>query len=104
MSRGIRTVAVIIGAVLFAGLLWGVVGIAERWFRGQLPQGEWWHLLLAIPAIGVVALAFEALGEGIGHAFGINKPGTPKWKEYLGILAIIGAVVAILVVLYMVRA
>ncbi|MFN5028710.1 MAG: hypothetical protein ACK5D9_06185 [Burkholderiales bacterium] len=104
MTRGIQIAAIIIGAILFSGLIWGAFAIVETWLvRGELPKGEWWHFVVAIPIIGVVALAFEALGAGIGHAFGINKPGTPKWKEYLGVVTTVAAIVALLVIFKLVR-
>ena len=84
MGRIAKLALVVIGAIILSGLIWGGFMVAENWLvSGNLPQGTWWQLLLAIPIIGVVALLFEGLGEVIGRIFGINEPGTPKWKEYL---------------------
>jgi hypothetical protein len=95
---------VVAAVILFTGLLWGTIGVVDNWLiRGELPQGEWWRFLIAVPVVGIIALAIEALGSGIGKVFGINEPNTPRWKEYLGVLAIVATVITILVVLELLR-
>jgi len=104
MSRGILIAAIIIGAILFSGLLYGAFGVAYAWLvHGELPKGEWWHFAVAIPIIGIVALSFEAVGEGIRHAFGAHKPRAPKWREALAVVTIIAAAIGILVTCKLLR-
>jgi hypothetical protein len=104
MTRGLQIVVLLISIVLLGGLLWSVIGAVQHWLiHGEVPQGEWWQFLVAIPIIGVVALTFEAYGEVIGRLFGINKPSTPKWMEYLGVLTIVVSVIAVLVIFSMTR-
>lgn len=98
MSRGLRIAGILVAGVLLSGAIWLAIGILERWlFRGELPQGPWWRFVAAIPIMGAVALVFEGIGEAVGHAFGINKSGTPKWKEYLGVFTILAVVFGLIV-------
>ena len=104
MSRRMQIAAIVIGAILFTGLFSGAFGIAETWLvRGELPKGEWWHFLVAILIIGVVAPSLEAIGEGMRHAFGAHKRGAPKWRQLLAIVTSIAAVVAILLIYNLAR-
>ncbi|MGE0356192.1 MAG: hypothetical protein AB7P08_04685 [Burkholderiales bacterium] len=97
MGRIAKFAFIVFGVIIFSGVIWGGIAVADRWLlQGELPPGKWWQWILAIPVIGIAALLIEGIGEVIGRAFGINQRGTPKWKEYLGIVTILVVGVAIL--------
>jgi hypothetical protein len=60
----------IVGIVYVYGAILGIIGFAWSWFSDyDLPRLEWWQFVLAPLAIGVVALAVEALGTFVASGF-----------------------------------
>lgn len=98
MTSGPRIAVILVAGVLLSGAMWLVFGLADGWFRGEVPQAAWWQYLAAIPIIGAVALTLEGIAGIIGRAFGFDQPNAPRWKKYLGIVTIAAFAISALVV------
>jgi hypothetical protein len=72
------------------GAIYGGINLLFKLpFRPTLPNWEWWQYLLAPLGIGVIAVVFEGLFDLVLRPFGINQPGTPKWRQSLGVLVLL---------------
>lgn len=93
-----KGVGFVLGFLAFVGLLYGIAGSLEgggfyaMWRRGTEENWPWWYYVLAVPAMGAVALLFEAIGELV-NAYFEPRPRLRRFIYLTFTLSVIGAFV-----------